>query len=116
MSPRSIPGLAAAVGLDALADLAVSVLRPARLEVASLRHVSVRRLAVQGVRVRANDPCKAYVDHYPPRVLNVEPDAKAEEKDDRRGEDPGRPDGRERVRPPAYADPGAAREEVRQHG
>ena len=88
--PALDPGLAAPVRLDALANLAVGVLRPTRLEISALRHVPVRRLAVEDP-TRADDARQADVDHAS-RRLDVEPDAEAEEEHRRCGERPGRPD------------------------
>ena len=83
-------GLAAAVRLDALADLPLGVLRPARLEVAALRHVPVRRLAVEDP-ARADDAREPDVDHAS-RRLQVQPDPESEQEHRSGGERPGRPD------------------------
>ena len=95
-------GLAAAVRLDALAHLPLGVLRAARLEVAALRHVPVRRLSVEDP-ARADDSGEADVDDAA-RRLEVEADAEAEEEDRGRGEDPRRPD-RATARPRADRSP-----------
>ena len=108
------PRLAAPVRLDALAHLSLGVLRPARLEVAALRHVPVRRLAVEDP-ARADDTGEPDVDHAA-RRFEVEPDAEPEEEDGRGRKHPGRPDGRERLAAPAEPDPQPAREQVRENG
>ena len=97
--------LAAPVRLDALAHLPLGVLRPARLEVAALRHVPVRRLAVEDP-ARADDSREPDVDHTA-RRFEVEPDTEPEQEDRRGREHPGRPDGRERPAAPAEARPTA---------
>ena len=111
--PPLDPRLAAPVRLYALANLAVGVLRPARLEISSLRHVPVRRLAVEDP-TRADDARQADVDHTS-RRLDVEPDAEAEEEHRRGGERPGRPDRPEGFFPLPDANPCAPHEEVPEH-
>ena len=108
------PGLAAAIRLDAFADLPFGVLWAAWLQVAALRHVPVRRLAVEDP-ARADDAREPDVDHAP-RRLDVEPDAKAEEEDGHGCEHPCRPDGAEEPRTSPEADPEPADEEVPEHG
>ena len=70
-----VGGLAAAVRLDALADLAVAVGRPARLQVLLDREVAVGRLAVDDP-LGADRPGEADVDHV--RVSDVQADLEAD--------------------------------------
>ena len=108
------PRLATAVRLDALAHLSLGVLRPARLEITALRHVPVRRLAVEDP-ARADDSGKPDVDHAA-RRFEVEPDAEPKEEDGRGCEHPRWPNGCERLAAPAEPDPQPARKHVRENG
>ena len=90
--------LAAAVRLDALADLALRVGRPAGLQVPLRRHVAVRHLAVRDP-VRADHARVADVDHAS-RRLHVQADPEAGEEDRGGGEQPHRPERARRARRP----------------
>ena len=106
-----VRGLAASVGLDALADLAFRVGRAARLEVALLGHVAVGHLPVHDP-LAADHPREADVDHAA-RRLDVQPDAEAGEKDGRPCQQPHRPGGAGRARSTvAPGDPHAAAEQI----
>ena len=106
-----VRGLAAAVRLDPLAHLAVRVGRTALLQVTLLRHVAVGSLAVDDP-LASDHAGKTDVDRAP-RRLDVQPDAKAREKDGCRGEHPHRPERLRRSRRPvAPRDPETAQEQV----
>ena len=104
-----VRGLAAAVRLHALADLALGVGRAARLQVPLHGHVAVRRLPVDDP-VGADHARVADVDHV--RRLDVQPDAKAREKDRGGDEHPDRPDRPRGFQPGGRADPRHARDHV----
>src|SRR5581483_1728553 len=100
-----VRALAAAVRLDAVADLAGGVGRPARLEVLAARElldreVPPRRLSLDDP-LRADHAGVADVDHV--RALDVEADAEAGEEDRRADQHPDRP--ARRARRPAVPRP-----------
>ena len=110
VAPR-VGRLAAAVGLDPLADLALGVRDAARLLVLLHRHVAVRHLPVRDP-VRAHDAREADVDHASLR-LHVQAHPEPGEENRGAGEHPDRPDRRPGARRPVAAgDPDAAAEQV----
>ncbi len=105
-----VRALAAAVGLDPLADLPVAVGLPARLQVALGREVVVRRLPRRDP-LRSDHAGVADVDHV--RVAHVETDPEPHQEDGHGGEQPHRPHrGLRRRRPTTPPDPGHAAEQI----
>ena len=113
VAPR-VRGLAAAVLLDALADLPVRVRRATGSAAVLDGHVAVGGLAVEDP-VGADHAGVADVDHAA-RRLEVEADPEAGKEDGRCDEQPDRPDRRGRVTAPAEPDPQGARQEVARGG
>src|SRR5439155_1080378 len=100
---RWIRRFAESVCLDAVADLAVLIRRPASFPVVLDRKVAVGSLSLQD-SLCADDAGVADVDHI--RVLDVEANPKAGEEYGGGGENPNRPD-RPRLSAPAAAGPDA---------
>ena len=103
-----VRGLADAVRLDAVADLAARVGRPARLEVVLLREVAVGALGVRDP-VGADHARVADVDDV--RRVLVDAEAKAGEEDGGPDQEPHRNDGPSPRGPIAAGDPEAAGEQ-----
>ena len=114
MSPRSIPASQRPFVWMRSRTCPSASFGPHGSRLAALRHVPVRRLAVEDP-ARADDTREPDVDHAA-RRLEVEPDTKPEEEDGRSRKHPRRPDGRERRTAPAEPDPQSARKQVRENG
>src|SRR5207245_1858976 len=108
---RGIRGFTTPVRLDAVADLAVRVGRPARLEVSFDRKMAVRRDTCSN-SLRTDHTGVADVDDV--RALEVQADAKAREEYGRAEQHPRRPQRTAANRPSPEADPGTARDQIRE--